>query len=211
MAAPGQTVQRGPHITQAQIDAILRRAGNVHGRSSRIYQYFTQAHTHEEKAAFLRQAFGIGGRSDALAGTKDSWEAYDARGITVTLGHLTDPDAVLTLPWPRVARRIDELIAAGSYLSPEALTQMATARPPATPSDAADTPAFTEDEPSLGGQGNAPLMQQAAQDADVSEGRAMAPPELPALELSSQSITREEDAITIALGNGPLTHEIAGQ
>ena len=71
MAAPGQTVQRGPHITQAQIDAILRRAGNVHGGSSRIYQYFTQAHTHEEKAAFLRQAFGIGGRSDALAGTKD--------------------------------------------------------------------------------------------------------------------------------------------
>ena len=56
MAAPGQTVQRGPHITQAQIDAILRRAGNVHGGSSRIYQYFTQAHTHEEKAAFLRQA-----------------------------------------------------------------------------------------------------------------------------------------------------------
>ena len=208
MAAPGQTVQRGPHITQAQIDAILRRAGNVSGGSSRIYQYFTQAHTHEEKAAFLRQAFGFGGRSDALAGTKDSWEAYDARGITVTLGHLTDPDAVLTLPWPRVARRIDELIAAGSYLSPEGLTQMAAARPPATPSDAADVSAFTEDEPSLSGQGNAPLMQQAAQDADVSEGRAMTPPELPALELSSQSITREEDVITIALGNGPLTHEI---
>ena len=82
---------------------------------------------------------------------------------------------------------------------------MAEARPPATPSDAADAPAFTEDKPSLGGQENIPFTQQAAQDTTMFQKGA---PELTPPELSSQSITREEDVITIALGNGPLTHEI---
>ena len=134
MAVPGQTVHRGPYITQAQVDTILRRAGLMSGAAERIYQYFVKDHTHEEKAEFLKQEFGVGGRSDALPDSKDGWEEYDAKGITITLGNLTNPDTVLTLSWPRAARRIDELIAAGSYLSPEKMSRLAAqTQPQASP------------------------------------------------------------------------------
>ena len=46
-------------ITQDEIDDALSHGSNVSGGKSRIYAYFRERHTPEEKAAFLKKEYGI--------------------------------------------------------------------------------------------------------------------------------------------------------
>ena len=49
----------------------------------RIYVYFTADHTMKEKKAdFLKQEYGIGGRSHALSGADHSSEDHSAKGAS---------------------------------------------------------------------------------------------------------------------------------
>lgn len=104
-------------ISQADIDEVLVKGSGVADGKYRIYLYFMELHSLQDKAAFLRQEYGIGGRSHALKDADHSWENHDGKGINLTRGSLLNPDAEILLTWNRVAKRIGELIAADRYLS----------------------------------------------------------------------------------------------
>ena len=104
-------------ISQADIDEVLVKGSGVADGKYRIYLYFLEPHSLQDKAAFLRQEYGIGGRSHAQKDADHSWENHDGKGIKLTRGSLLSPDAEILMTWNRVAKRIGELITADRYLS----------------------------------------------------------------------------------------------
>ena len=104
----------GRFITEDEIDHALDRGSGVEGGKSRIYEYFTADHTGKEKAAFLKDEYGIGGRSHAVSGASHSGENHDSRGITLKKADCANVE----LSWTKVAARIDSLIQKDRFLSP---------------------------------------------------------------------------------------------
>lgn len=104
-------------ISQADIDEVLTRGSGVADGKCRIYLYFLEPHAPQDRAAFLKREYGIGGRSHSLKGVDHSWEDHDGKGVKITKGSLMNPDAEILLTWSRVAKRIGELTATGRYLS----------------------------------------------------------------------------------------------
>ena len=104
----------GRFITEDEIDHALDRGSGVEGGKGRIYEYFTADHTGKEKAAFLKDEYGIGGRSHAVSGASHSGENHDSRGITLKKADCANVE----LSWTKVAARIDALIQKDRLLSP---------------------------------------------------------------------------------------------
>ena len=104
----------GRFITADEIDHALDRGSGVEGGKGRIYEYFTADHTGKEKAAFLKDEYGIGGRSHAVSGASHSDESHDSRGITLKKADCANVE----LSWTKVAARIDSLIQKDRFLSP---------------------------------------------------------------------------------------------
>ena len=103
----------GRFITEDEIDHALDRGSGVEGGKGRIYEYFTADHTGKEKAAFLKDEYGIGGRSHAVSGASHSGENHDSRGITLKKADCANVE----LSWTKVAARIDSLIQKDRFLS----------------------------------------------------------------------------------------------
>ena len=107
-------------ITADEIDHTLSKgSGFVHG-SFRIYDFYHQEHTLKEAADFLKNEYGTGGASYALAGSDHSYKDYDAKGIKLSKGSIFTPDAEVLLSWQVVAKRIGKLIKEDRYLTPAA-------------------------------------------------------------------------------------------
>ena len=107
-------------ITADEIDHTLSKgSGFVHG-SFRIYDFYHQEHTLKEAADFLKNEYGTGGSSHALAGSDHSYKDYDAKGIKLSKGSIFTPDAEVLLSWQVVAKRIGKLIKEDRYLTPAA-------------------------------------------------------------------------------------------
>ena len=106
-------------ITQDEIGDSLSHGGGTAGSKWRIFKYFTEEHSLSEKAAVLKDLYGIGGHSPALSGASGSHEWHDAKGIRLEkLGC-----EVVNLKWSAVARRIDELIASDRYMTETELAE----------------------------------------------------------------------------------------
>ena len=101
-------------ITEDEIDHALDRGSGVEGGKGRIYEYFTADHTDKEKAAFLKDEYGIGGRSHAVSGASHSDESHGSRGIVLKKAGCANVE----LSWTKVAARIDSLIQKDRFLSP---------------------------------------------------------------------------------------------
>ena len=104
----------GRFITEDEIDHALDRGNGVEGGKGRIYEYFTADHTGKEKAAFLKDEYGIGGRSHAVSGASHSDESHGSRGIVLKKAGCANVE----LSWTKVAARIDSLIQKDRFLSP---------------------------------------------------------------------------------------------
>ena len=104
----------GRFITEDEIDHALDRGSGVEGGKGRIYEYFTADHTGREKAAFLKDEYGIGGRSHAVSGASHSDESHNSRGIVLKKAGCANVE----LSWTKVAARIDSLIQKDRFLSP---------------------------------------------------------------------------------------------
>ena len=104
-----------PHqfITQDEIDRILRGGGSTSGGKWRIFRYFTEEHSVEDKADFLKREYGIGGRSYALSDAPGSDERHDAKGMTLSKGGCEN----VSLTWRQIARRIDTLIETDRFMT----------------------------------------------------------------------------------------------
>lgn len=103
-------------ISQEVIDVVLQQGSGVQDGKYRIYMQFQQNASAKENADFLKDEYGIGGRTPALTGT-DIHEWHDDKGITLTSGKIIGPDAKIVLPWTKVQKRIGELIVADRYLN----------------------------------------------------------------------------------------------
>lgn len=100
-------------ITQDEIDRILRDGGSTAGGKWRIFRFFTEEHSVDDKADFLKREYGIGGRSHALSDAPGSDESHDAKGMTLSKGGCEN----VSLTWRQVARRIDALIASDRFMT----------------------------------------------------------------------------------------------
>ncbi len=109
-------------ITQDEIDETLAHGSDFSGSKWRIFRYFTAEHSVEDRAKFLRDEYGTGGRSHALSGAPGSDENHDAKGMTLSKGGCEN----VTLSWRQVARRIDELIAADRFMTAAELAEYDT-------------------------------------------------------------------------------------
>lgn len=78
-----------------------------------------EGHDSKEAVTFLKNEYGTGGSSPALAGTDRSNENHDAKGIKLEKGSIMEPYTEVLLSWNVVERRIRKLIEEDRYLSPE--------------------------------------------------------------------------------------------
>lgn len=106
-------------ITADEIDHTLTRGSGFEHGSFRIYDFYHQEHTLKETADFLKNEYGTGGTSHALAGSDRSFKDYDAKGIKLRKGSIMTPDAEVLLSWNVVAKRIEKLMKEDRYLSAE--------------------------------------------------------------------------------------------
>lgn len=96
-------------ITNDEIEEDLLQRGNIFGGRERIFNFFTgEEHTKGEKAEFLKNEYGIGGKS----GNPGPGEMHNAKGIRYSKDFCED----VLLTWGNVAERIDELIREGRYV-----------------------------------------------------------------------------------------------
>ena len=103
-------------ISQEDIDAILTRGSGIHQGKFRIYEQFLKQDSSENNITFLKNEYGIGGAYPAISG-RNLDESHDAKGIKISRGRISQPDAELLLRWNKVEKRIGELIRADRYLS----------------------------------------------------------------------------------------------
>ena len=106
-------------ITEDEIAATLARGSNIEGSKGRIYAYFKEKHSPREQADFLKDEYGIGGRSHAVSGASHSGEDHSGKGISLKKQDCPD----VQLKWSKVASRISELIRKDRFLTPEEKTQ----------------------------------------------------------------------------------------
>ena len=103
-------------MTQDEIDAVLTQSAPIAGAGSRIYQFFSEPHSTNEKLEFLKNEYGIGGKMPGVSGDHGSSESHDAKGIQLRKSNCPD----VLLKWNQVAERIDRLIHDGHYLKSDA-------------------------------------------------------------------------------------------
>ncbi|MCR4622551.1 MAG: hypothetical protein K5663_10775 [Clostridiales bacterium] len=105
-----------PFITAEQIDSVLVSGGPYSNSRLSIYSHFLMHPDEHERASYLKDFFGTGGRTPALSYNDTIAVEYDAKGMKILLGRRNEDDTVL-LNWTAVARRIDLLIKGDRYLT----------------------------------------------------------------------------------------------
>ena len=98
-------------MPQEIIDYALQSGSSFEHGKYRIYAYFLQEHSNKEKAEFLKQEYGMGGSVTDYLGESFHRDT-NAKGYTIQWKNYET-----TLKWTVVAKRIDELIAVGRYMS----------------------------------------------------------------------------------------------
>ena len=106
-------------ITEDEIDAAMTGGSSFAGGKGRIYAFFMANHTDKEKVRFLKDEYGIGGRSHALSGATHSGEDHDGKGLHYKKQDCPD----VHLNWENVAKRITFLIQKGRYLTEQEQAQ----------------------------------------------------------------------------------------
>ena len=98
-------------FSQEIIDTVIKSSSHVKPGKYGIYVYFLKNHTNQQKADYLKDAYGFVGAYPVITGTGIDMLA-SSEGMRITKG-----ETELLLKWGKVAKRIDELIAAGRYMT----------------------------------------------------------------------------------------------
>lgn len=101
-----------PFITEDEIDNLLTSGSGVAMGKCRIYLYFKEHTDTKARIAFLKNEYGTGGYG---GGIFHEW--HDAKGIEFSRGNITAPYAKVHIKWNEAAKRIDNLIKSGRYLT----------------------------------------------------------------------------------------------
>lgn len=100
-------------ITQDEVDAVLCKGSGMSDGKQRIINYFSENHSPQEKANFLKNEYATGGKGILL--------------------RRDEAEKSILLSWPKVAKRIDELMAQGRYVIDEAKRVKPTEQKPEKP------------------------------------------------------------------------------
>lgn len=100
-------------FTQEMIDNVLKEGSHFENGKFRIYEYLTRGLSSKENADFLKQEYGIGGRSSDENGISVD---YNSKGIKIYVGYEENAPTLL-LNWKQVEKRIRELINADRYFN----------------------------------------------------------------------------------------------
>ena len=103
-------------ISDDEIDYDLKNGSGVVGGKIRILDAFKN--NLSNKSDFLKNEYGIGGRSPCFACWQGS-EWHDSKGISYTKNRCED----VILSWNKVSSKINDLIKKGTYISDEKLAQ----------------------------------------------------------------------------------------
>ena len=106
-------------ITEDEIDSAMTSGSSFAGGKGRIYAFFMENHTDKEKVRFLKDEYGIGGRSHALSGATHSGEDHDGKGLHYKKQDCPD----VHLNWEKVAKRITSLVQKDRYLTEQEQAQ----------------------------------------------------------------------------------------
>lgn len=98
-------------FSQEIIDTVIKSSTYVKPGKYGIYVYFLKDRTNQQKADYLKDAYGFVGAYPVIAGTGIDMLA-SSEGMRITKG-----ETEILLKWGKVAKRIDELIAAGRYMT----------------------------------------------------------------------------------------------
>ena len=128
--------QEANFITQDEIDRALTEHYGYSGGNLKAFAYFQESHTQQEKVAFLKGLYGIGGCSHALSGAMGSWMDYGSKGMRFRKADCED----ITLSWTAIAKCIDDLITCGRYLTQADLDRAGRQEDEATPTTAEPQP-----------------------------------------------------------------------
>ncbi len=111
-AEPSFTVKHKYFITDDEKNKLVASGSNVVGGKKRIAKFFKEPHTAKEKADFLKNEYGIGGSGRSGYNT---W--HDSKGLVLTKGDLSKPDAQVTMKWNEVAERVSRLVAQNRFIT----------------------------------------------------------------------------------------------
>lgn len=111
-------------ITEDELHAALSSGSSMAGGKGRIHDYFAQPHTPAEYADFLKNEYGIGGRSHALSRSDHSSVSYDSKGILFQKQGCPE----LPLTWMQAAKTIQNLIRQDRYWTAEEVVHRAEIR-----------------------------------------------------------------------------------
>ncbi|KDE71758.1 hypothetical protein FUSO7_09585 [Fusobacterium necrophorum BFTR-2] len=106
-------------ITEDEMDENLRRGSGISDGKKRIYNFFNENNSLQERAEFLKKEYGTGGMSHALSGARGSSEWHDAKGMKLEKENCND----IFLNWNQAAKRIQTLIESDKYIEKEELTK----------------------------------------------------------------------------------------
>lgn len=99
-------------ITEDEIESVLSEYYSVSGMKQGIAQYFDEHQNISDRAEYVKNAYGTGGRRPGIPGVWESDEEHSAKGITLQKADC--PKVHLT--WTNVVARIDRLIKEKHYL-----------------------------------------------------------------------------------------------
>ena len=102
-------------MPQEIIDHALQPGPPFEHGKYRIYSYFLQGHSNKERAEFLKQEYGMGGSLSDYLGER-FYQNRNAKGYTIQWKNYET-----TLKWTAVAKRIEELISVGRYMTEKEL------------------------------------------------------------------------------------------
>ena len=185
---PAPPAPAAPHraLTQADIDAAIQEwNGNIESKHA-VVRYMKDHAREKDTAAWLRQEYG------------DGLPAFP----------VTADGAAGDVPWPKVQRRIAQLIKEDRFYTQEEQDRFDNIDPIAIREALAERGIVDGQVADPEKLDNDPFIQQVMRDveATAAEERTEPGPEPPASDLSGQPVTREGDTITI--GSGEPTHEI---
>ena len=111
-------------ITEDEINAFLAGGGPYSDGRLATYSFFLTHTEKAERAAFLKDRYGVGGSSHALSSADNSHASYDGRGLELARGIYGKPDALVKLNWNQAAERVAKLIDQSLYLKPADYSRM---------------------------------------------------------------------------------------
>ena len=183
-AAQAEPVRRA--LTQAEIDAAIQEwNGNIESKHA-VVRYMKDHAREKDTAAWLRQEYGD-----------------DLPALPVTVD-----GAAGDVPWPKVQRRIAQLIKEDRFYTEAEQDRFDNIDPIAIREALAERGIVNGQVVDPEKLDSDPFIQQVMRDVEAvtSEERAEAAAKPPLPDLSGQPVTREGDTLTI--GSGEPTHEI---